>query len=203
MVNVTLKAAMRHGDLHMACKKVGSMVALAEFLGVPYATVGSWYRYTACPPASENLPHWPQARIDDLEKKLFSLTGKLLDDLFPDAVRDQAFLDMEKTVESTKEIDSHRLIELAKNVRGIEYREPDAVEQKELSTAVHASLGALDYREREIVKMRYGIGCEPMTLKEVANVFKLTQERIRMLELRAMGKLAKPNVTQKLVGHLS
>lgn len=203
MVNVTVKASMRHGDLHLAAKKAGSLVALAEILGVPYATVGSWYRYTSCPPASESLPHWPQAKIDELEKKLFSLTGKLLEDLFPDAVRDQAFLDMEKTVESTKEIDANRLIELAKNVRGIEYRDPDAVEQKELSTAVHASLGALGYREREIVKMRYGIGCEPMTLEEVGHVLKVTKERIRMLELRAMEKLAKPDVSKNLVGHLS
>ena len=202
MVNVTVKAAMRHGDLHAAIKKFGSMVALAEHLIVPYASLGSWYRYESCPPATESLPHWPQSRIDELEKKLFEITGKLMDDLFPDAVRDPEFLGLDKTIESTKEVDANLLLTMAHSIRGIEYREPDAVEQQELSVAVHASLGTLSWREREVVKLRYGIGCEAMTLEDVGHVLKVGKERVRQIEAQAIRKLAMPDVARGLVGHL-
>jgi len=204
MVNVTIKAAMRHGDLHLASKKLGGVKALAEHLGVSVHAVGGWYRYEACPPAQERLPYWPQAKIDELEKKLFALTGKLLDDLFPEAVRDKEFLRLEKAIETTKDIELSLLISMAKQVRGLEYREPDAVEQKELTDAVRASLGTLCHREREVVKMRYGLGCESMTLDEVAFVFKVTRERIRQIEGKAIRKLRyDPNVSKGLVGHLA
>lgn len=202
MVNVTIKAAMRHGDLHLAGKKLGGIKALADHLGVSVHSVGGWYRYEACPPAQERLPHWPQAKIDELEKKLFALTGKLLEDLFPESVRDKEFLRLEKTIETTKDIESSLLIAMAKQVRGLEYREPDVIEQQELAAAVNASLGTLGYREREVVKMRYGIGCEPMTLDAVGDVLKVGKERIRQIEAKAMRKLAMPDVSKDLVGHL-
>lgn len=203
MVNVTIKAAMRHGDLHLASKKLGGVKALANHLGVSMHAVGGWYRYESCPPAKERLPHWPQGKIDELEKKLFALTGKLLDDLFPESVRDKEFLRLEKTIETTKDIESSFLIPMAKQVRGLEYRELDLVEQKELSDAVHSSLGALSYREREVVKMRYGIGYEPMTLDGVARVFRVTKERIRQIEVNAIRKLVtNPEVSDDLASHL-
>lgn len=202
MVNVTIKAAMRHGDLHLAAKKVGSLIALAKHLDVPYRTVGDWYRYRSCPPAQSRLPDWPQVRIDGLEKKLFDLTGKLLDELFPNEVRNTAFLGLEKTFESTKEVEAGRLIAMANKVRGIEHREPDVVEQKELSEAVNASLGSLSFREREVLKLRFGLGGqEPMTLEEVAFVFKFTRERVRQIESKAMRKL-KYDTNVSLVSHL-
>lgn len=202
MVNVTVKASMRHGDLHLACKKLGSMVALADHLGVSVAMAGSWYRYEACPPAQERLPYWTQAKIDELEKKLFVLTGKLLDDLFPEAVRAKEFLRLEKTIETTKEIESSQLIAMANQVRGLEYREPDAVEASELTEAVNSSLGSLSDRSREILKMRYGIGYTPMTYEEIGKKLNIGRERVRQIESKAMRKLQVPEVTDKLAGHL-
>ena len=51
-------------------------------------------------------------------------------------------------------------------------------------------LQALSYREREVLKLRYGLGdgyC--YTLAETALVFRVSRERIRQLEMRAFGKL--------------
>ena len=55
-------------------------------------------------------------------------------------------------------------------------------------------LAPLDEREREILKLRYGLDRgEPRTLEEVGEYFNLTRERIRQIEARAMSKLRHPS----------
>ena len=54
-------------------------------------------------------------------------------------------------------------------------------------------LQSLSLREREVVKMRFGIGRETTyTLEELGNKFKVTRERIRQIEIRALKKLQHP-----------
>jgi len=54
-------------------------------------------------------------------------------------------------------------------------------------------LAQLDEREREIVRLRFGLDRgEPRTLEEVGKYFDLTRERIRQIEARAMSKLRHP-----------
>jgi hypothetical protein len=51
-----------------------------------------------------------------------------------------------------------------------------------------------DEREREILKLRFGLDRgEPRTLEEVGEHFNLTRERIRQIEARAMSKLRHPS----------
>ncbi len=58
----------------------------------------------------------------------------------------------------------------------------------------------LNWREREIIKLRYGLGDGyNYTLQEVAFIFKLTRERIRQLEQRALRKLQAPHCSAQLV----
>ena len=55
-------------------------------------------------------------------------------------------------------------------------------------------LGSLDKREREILSLRFGLDRgEPRTIEEVGEAFKLTRERIRQIEARAMSKLRHPS----------
>ncbi len=55
-------------------------------------------------------------------------------------------------------------------------------------------LSPLDEREREILKLRFGLDRgEPRTLEEVGEHFQLTRERIRQIEARAMSKLRHPS----------
>ena len=55
-------------------------------------------------------------------------------------------------------------------------------------------LAPLDTREREILKLRFGLDRgEPRTLEEVGEHFNLTRERIRQIEARAMSKLRHPS----------
>jgi len=54
-------------------------------------------------------------------------------------------------------------------------------------------LAPLDEREREILRLRFGLDRgEPRTLEEVGKHFNLTRERIRQIEARAMSKLRHP-----------
>jgi RNA polymerase primary sigma factor len=59
----------------------------------------------------------------------------------------------------------------------------------------------LSWREREIIKLRYGLGDGyNYTLEEVAYIFRVTRERIRQIEQRAISKLRDPRCSAELVG---
>ncbi|MCL4137170.1 UNVERIFIED_CONTAM: hypothetical protein GTU68_008208 [Idotea baltica] len=58
---------------------------------------------------------------------------------------------------------------------------------------ITAALETLTYREREILKMRYGLGDGySYTLEEVGHVFQVTRERVRQIESKAVRKLQQP-----------
>jgi RNA polymerase sigma factor (sigma-70 family) len=70
----------------------------------------------------------------------------------------------------------------------------DAVADALLSDEIARLLAPLDEREREILKLRFGLDRgEPRTLEEVGEHFELTRERIRQIEARAMSKLRHPS----------
>ena len=54
-------------------------------------------------------------------------------------------------------------------------------------------LSTLTFREREIIKLRYGIGDGyTYTLEEVGRIFRVTRERVRQIEAKAVRKLRHP-----------
>ncbi|MEI8147663.1 MAG: sigma-70 family RNA polymerase sigma factor, partial [Actinomycetes bacterium] len=60
---------------------------------------------------------------------------------------------------------------------------------------IERGLQVLDERERQILRMRYGLGGMPQrTLEDVGAELGLTRERIRQIESRAMSKLRHPAV---------
>ncbi len=70
---------------------------------------------------------------------------------------------------------------------------PEAAEAALLPGEVAKMLVALDDREREIIRLRFGLDrAEPCTLEEVGVCFGVTRERIRQIEARAMSKLRHP-----------
>ncbi|MBU4273692.1 MAG: sigma-70 family RNA polymerase sigma factor [Planctomycetes bacterium] len=72
-----------------------------------------------------------------------------------------------------------------------------------LRTRIIKVLKTLSYREREIIKLRYGLGDGySYTLEEVGHIFKVTRERIRQIEAKAVRKLQQPSRSQDLVGFL-
>ncbi|TVQ77338.1 MAG: RNA polymerase sigma factor RpoD [Phycisphaeraceae bacterium] len=77
---------------------------------------------------------------------------------------------------------------------------PSAVAANEmLKRRIEDVLKTLTYREREIVKLRYGIGDGyTYTLEEVGRIFKVTRERVRQVEAKAIRKLQHPVRSRKL-----
>jgi RNA polymerase sigma factor (sigma-70 family) len=69
----------------------------------------------------------------------------------------------------------------------------DAAAEALLPAELERLLAPLDEREREILRLRFGLDRgEPRTLEEVGESFNLTRERIRQIEARAMSKLRHP-----------
>ena len=64
-----------------------------------------------------------------------------------------------------------------------------SLNQESLSKEVDRALNQLHDREREILKMLFGIGCQEMTLEEIGDKFDLTRERVRQIKEKAIRKL--------------
>jgi RNA polymerase primary sigma factor len=78
-----------------------------------------------------------------------------------------------------------------------------AATQEMLKEKIENVLETLTYREREIIKLRYGIGDGyTYTLEEVGKIFKVTRERVRQIEAKAVRKLQHPIRSRKLEGFL-
>jgi len=68
-----------------------------------------------------------------------------------------------------------------------------------LKEEMGSALGSLTDREKKILVLRFGVtdGC-PRTLEEVGNVFKVTRERVRQIEAKALKKLRHPTRSRRL-----
>ena len=79
----------------------------------------------------------------------------------------------------------------------------ESATQEMLKDKIEQVLKTLTYREREIIKLRYGIGDGyTYTLEEVGRIFKVTRERVRQVEAKAIRKLQHPVRCRKLQGFL-
>ena len=72
-----------------------------------------------------------------------------------------------------------------------------------LQDQIERLLKTLTFREREIIRLRYGLGDGyTYTLEEVGRIFKVTRERVRQIEAKAVRKLQNPVRSQCLEGFL-
>jgi RNA polymerase primary sigma factor len=79
----------------------------------------------------------------------------------------------------------------------------NAATQEMLKDKIESVLKTLTYREREIIKLRYGLGDGyTYTLEEVGRIFKVTRERVRQIEAKAVRKLQHPVRSRQLEGFL-
>ncbi len=79
----------------------------------------------------------------------------------------------------------------------------DAPDQKLLDDSLRDSLNAvlntLTASEREILRMRFGLdGEKPLSLQQIGEKFKLSKERIRQIEKKAIRRLRHPSRSQRL-----
>jgi len=75
------------------------------------------------------------------------------------------------------------------------------VNQQSLQGTIARALDSLSYREREILRLRFGLADGySYTLEEVGTIFDVTRERVRQIEAKAVEKLRQPGATFDLAG---
>lgn len=64
------------------------------------------------------------------------------------------------------------------------------LQEKSISNDIKSVIGRLDYREAEIIQLRFGLdGNRPLTLEEVGEKFEITRERVRQIQNIAIHKM--------------
>jgi RNA polymerase sigma factor (sigma-70 family) len=190
-VPVTIVARLKHAALLAAAKVLGSQAALARHLEIDPAQMGEWINLKKCPP-QEPTKWWTEERLLQLESRLFALTHMSLEELFPESLRaNVAFLESPKTFERTIELKRKAMEAYAIATRERFNRiGHDDCEREEMRDAIMNALKGLRFREREILKVRYGLNGEtPKNLQECAAIFRISPERVRQIEMKALRRL--------------
>ena len=71
--------------------------------------------------------------------------------------------------------------------------------QESLQSDLEDVMKILAPREREILKLSFGIGCQEKTLEEIGETFHLTRERVRQLREKAIRKMSRQSVRSRLI----
>ncbi|HAC91533.1 MAG TPA: RNA polymerase subunit sigma-70 [Planctomycetaceae bacterium] len=75
--------------------------------------------------------------------------------------------------------------------------------QEALKHQINQAMQTLNYREREILKLRYGLADGySYTLEEVGKIFSVTRERVRQIESKAVRKLQQPYRNKSLLSYV-
>jgi RNA polymerase primary sigma factor len=80
----------------------------------------------------------------------------------------------------------------------------DSVIDRSLQEDINTVLNTLSGKEADIIQYRFGLnGKRPMSLKEIGNRYKLTKERIRQIEKKALKRLQHPSRSHALRSYLA
>ena len=89
-------------------------------------------------------------------------------------------------------------------IRDAEPGAEELAEAEDRRMAVTQALSVLDQREREVIRLRYGLtdNGREHTLEEVGRTLGLTRERIRQIETKALRRLRHEDIANLLRGHV-
>jgi len=189
---------------------IGLMKAVDKFdykRGFKFSTYATWWirqgitRAVIDQSRTIRIPVHMQETLNKLTRTGRSLVHKLGREPTPDEIAEELSLPLEKARDLLKiawqplslsspsgpddEAQLGDFIE-AKEVIAAD----DVIIEKDLTEQIRKVLATLTPREEKILRMRFGIGQDSeRTLEEVGNDFRLTRERIRQIEAKALGKL--------------
>lgn len=127
----------------------------------------------------------------DIRRHAERVAGAL--DLPVDLVAPEDVIGKTLTMDTSKVVDAspHQIVAYAKAGRSILPSPSDLAETNDLiENAIHKS--GLTLREKQVLKLRFGLdGESPYTLEEVGRIFKVTRERVRMVEAAALTKISR------------
>jgi RNA polymerase sigma factor (sigma-70 family) len=100
-------------------------------------------------------------------------------------------------------IDEEGKLELAEVIPDQTHHSPlDSLEEQSALDDVEEALTHLPEREREIVRLRYGLkDGKYYTLEELGQMLGVTRERVRQLEMKALKVLRHPMIGKRLLSH--
>lgn len=204
---ITIRSQPKHGILYAAAKQHGGTKAMAAFLGVSECRANLWVNL-------RNYPRWPftapgaahRARERKAHDAILAKINTSLDECWPPEVRQ--FIDGSRELKSlileqTQEVPLARLTGQVMQTLTVDGDAEQLAEQDELRGKIRDVLKTLSYREREIIKLRFGLeGGVPFTLAETGKVFGVQKERIRQIEAKALRKMQQPSRSESLVGFM-
>ena len=199
-VGITAVVRIKHAALYEAAKAMGGASALARHLGINDVKMGEWINRKSSPPkdaSSKKMKSWTEERIAVMEAKLHELTGKTWEELWPDELRENhEFLNAPKSFEKVYNWKQAAMLNYAEATRQrlLESSNPAAIAEQDSEfalqkDAVAKSIHLLTERERKVLSLRFGFGCEPHTLQEAGKAIGVTSERLRQIEANAIKRL--------------
>ena len=76
------------------------------------------------------------------------------------------------------------------------------LEQESLREDLVSVMAVLNERERQVLTLSFGLGCQARSLEEISEGMSLTRERVRQLRMKAIHKLSSPGVRARLAQYL-
>lgn len=192
--NIRLEARLKNGYLARAREQAGLTAReVAKEIGISYPfylSIESMRAY----PSKET-----QKKICDFYRRLGIFLFE--EDVFPEelrVVRPKSKYIAEKTIPKTKLVPlayiSEKMLPVAEDVA-------KSMEADEILTKIKLILNDLSVREREVIKMRFGLdGEKPKTFREIGELLGVSTERSRQIEARALYKIRNNILKEYLKG---
>ncbi len=195
--SVTITARARHALLLSAVREYGSVKALADHIGVNAATLSNWINLKSTPGRRKGYKSgesvYLKPKVETAVARLCAVCKCSANDLFPDWLDNQKLKAVPTRVEVTQEVSRSQIESAVADPVAMLPAPEDVILHSELVDRIDEVLKTIPSRERLILQMRYGLnGEEPKNLTEVANFFKVTRERVKQIEMRALRKLQHP-----------
>lgn len=213
--------AKRYGGLTLMDRiqegNIGLMRAAQRFnyrQGTKFSTYAVWWIRQAITRASADMDktirvpvhvHDGLRRIDKARKKAYAETGLEIDVPQLSTLTELSEQQVQKLLRVPDEplpIDAG----LAQAIEDFPHRGGETVEDvfiaEETQELVQEHLELLDPKQQDIIRRRFGIGGDELTLEELGKVYGVTRERIRQIEAKALRTLSSPGHVRRLRSQL-